>query len=118
MGQFLQIPYNNVDSFEEVEDFKNYEDYEDKYNFKEQLNNDVYNEKLDYPIVEKFNEYEYYEECEECEEINQEKIKYIHDIYQCPCQYKIDYILNVELVEEIVNSNYLEDDHGLFLNIV
>jgi hypothetical protein len=113
MGQFLQIPYN--DSFKEVEDF---EDYKDKYNFKEKLNNDVYNENLDYPIVEKFNEYEEYDKYEEYEEINQEKIKYIHTIYQHQYQYKIDYILNVELVEEIVNSNYLEDNHGSFLNIV
>lgn len=91
MGQFLQIPYN--------------------YSFEE--NYDFYDEKYDPPIVDHYQDYEYYEDYEE---INHEKIKYISDNQQC--QYKIDYILNVELVEEKVISNCLEDAHGIFLDIV
>ena len=96
MGQFLQILYNFI--------------------FKETfINYDFYDEKHDPPILEEYEEYEECDKCEECDKFEEyEKIKYIPDNHP----YKIDYILNVELVEEKVISNYLQDSNGIFLDIV
>ena len=68
-----------------------------------------------YPVEEYLQNYKYIN----CEEYIRKSREYNPDrIFDNP-EYKVDHILNVELIEEpVIVSKYVEDRHGIILNIV
>ena len=67
-----------------------------------------------YPIEEYIQHYDYID----CEEYIKKSREYNPDrIFDNP-EYSVDYILNIELVEERVITNCLEDSYGIILDIV
>lgn len=67
-----------------------------------------------YPVEEYVENYEYIN----CEEYIKKSKEYNPDrIFDNP-EYNVDYILNIELVEEPVIEKYIEDSHAIILNVV
>lgn len=67
-----------------------------------------------YPVDDYIEHYDYID----CEEYIKKSREYNPDrIFDNP-EYIVDYILNIDLVEEPVITNYVEDSHGIILDIV
>jgi hypothetical protein len=67
-----------------------------------------------YPVEEYLENYNYID----CEEYIKKSREYNPDKIFDSLEYNVEFILNVDLVEEPVISNYIEDMHGIILNIV
>ncbi len=67
-----------------------------------------------YPIEEYIEHYDYID----CEEYIKKSGEYNPDkIFDNP-EYNVEFILNVDLVEEPVIAIYIEDSYGIILNVV
>jgi len=67
-----------------------------------------------YPVEEYIQHYDYID----CEEYIKKSREYNPDrIFDNP-EYSVDYILNIDLVEERVITNCVEDSYGIILDIV
>jgi hypothetical protein len=67
-----------------------------------------------YPVEEYIENYDYID----CEEYIKKSREYNPDrIFDNP-EYSVDYILNMDLVEERVITNCVEDSYGIILDIV
>lgn len=67
-----------------------------------------------YPVEEYLENYNYID----CEEYIKKSGEYNPDKIFDSLEYNVEFILNVDLVEEPVIANYMEDMHGIILNIV
>ena len=67
-----------------------------------------------YPVEEYLENYNYID----CEEYIKKSREYNPDKIFDSLEYNVEFILNVDLVEEPVIANYMEDMHGIILNIV